>query len=45
MLGETESAERKRPELTMMMKTLMEDDEWKQEFLVKSEKFENVIQR
>lgn len=40
MLGETESAERKRPELTMMMKTLMEDDEWKQEFLVKSEKFE-----
>ena len=35
MLGET-----KRPELTMMMKTLMEDDEWKQEFLVKSEKFE-----
>lgn len=45
MLGETESAERKRPELTMMMKTLMEDAEWKQEFLVKSEKFENVIQR
>ena len=40
MLGETESAERKRPELTMMMKALMEDDEWKQEFLVKSEKFE-----
>lgn len=40
MLGETESAERKHPELTMMMKTLMEDDEWKQEFLVKSEKFE-----
>ena len=40
MLGETESAERKRPELTMMMKTLMEDAEWKQEFLVKSEKFE-----
>ena len=40
MLGETESDERKRPELTMMMKTLMEDDEWKQEFLVKSEKFE-----
>ena len=40
MLGETEAAERKRPELTMMMKTLMEDDEWKQEFLVKSEKFE-----
>ena len=39
MLGETESVERKRPELTMMMKTLMED-EWKQEFLVKSEKFE-----
>jgi len=40
MLGETESVERKRPELTMMMKTLMEDAEWKQEFLVKSEKFE-----
>ena len=40
MLGETESAERKHPELTMMMKTLMEDDEWKQEFLVKSENFE-----
>ena len=40
MLGETETAERKRPELTMMMKTLMEDDEWKQEFLEKSEKFE-----
>lgn len=40
MLGETEAAERKRPELTMMMKTLMEDDEWKQEFLEKSEKFE-----
>lgn len=40
MLGETETAERKRPELTMMMKTLMEDDEWKQEFLERSEKFE-----
>lgn len=40
MLGETESVERKRPELTMMMKTLMEDDEWKQEFLERSEKFE-----
>ena len=40
MLGETESAERKRPELTMMMKTLMEDEEWKQDFLEKSEKFE-----
>ena len=45
MLGETESAERKRPELTMMMKTLMEDAEWKQEFLVKSENLKNVIQR
>ena len=40
MLGETETAERKRPELTMMMKTLMEDDEWKQEFMERSEKFE-----
>ena len=40
MLGETETAERKRSELTMMMKTLMEDDEWKQEFLERSEKFE-----
>ena len=40
MLGETETAERKRPELTMMMKTLMEDEEWKQEFLERSEKFE-----
>lgn len=40
MLGETETAERKRPELAMMMKTLMEDDEWKQEFLERSEKFE-----
>ena len=40
MLGETESIERKRPELTMMINTLMEDDEWKQEILEKSEKFE-----
>ena len=41
MLGETETAERKRPELTMMMKTLMEDDEWKRGIPGKDpEKFE-----
>lgn len=40
MLGETESEERRRPELRMMMNTLMEDEEWKQEITERSEKFE-----
>ena len=40
MLGETEAEERKRPEIAMMMKTLMQDEEWKQEFVERSAAFE-----